>query len=104
MNNFKAATQNFDSSYIYAVEEREESEQIIRESDRGLVSVEKNELPKVTRYFLRNNKGVCTYVGCLYFQSFHCFCLFMCRNRKVILLKGNSFKIPKLKHQKTKNF
>lgn len=58
-NNFKASTQNFDSSYIYAVEEREESEKIIRQSDRGLLSIENNELPKVTRYFLKNNRGVC---------------------------------------------
>ncbi|XP_037052245.1 uncharacterized protein LOC119085844 [Bradysia coprophila] len=57
MNDFKASKQNFDSSYIYKVEEREESEKIFCHSDRGLVSIETNELPKVTRYFLKNNKG-----------------------------------------------
>lgn len=59
MNNYKASTQNFDSSFIYKVEEREENEEIIRQSARGLLSIENNVLPKVTRYFIRNDKGVC---------------------------------------------
>lgn len=59
MNDCKASKQNFDSSYIYKVEEREEIEKIVCHSDiRGLVSIETNELPKVTRYFLKNNEGV----------------------------------------------
>lgn len=58
MNNYKESKQNFDSSYIYKVEEREENEEIIRQSARGLLSIENNVLPKVTRYFLRNDKGV----------------------------------------------
>ncbi|KAG4073649.1 hypothetical protein HA402_000873 [Bradysia odoriphaga] len=57
MNDCKASKQNFESSYIYKVEEREESEKIVSHLDRGLVSIETNELPKVTRYFLKNNKG-----------------------------------------------
>lgn len=59
MTNCKASAQNFGPSYIYKVEEREEDETIVRQSARGLLSIENNELPKVTRYFLKNNKGVC---------------------------------------------
>lgn len=81
MSNFKASTQNFDASYIYKVEEREESEQIVRQSARGLLSIENNELPKVTRYFLKNNKGVC----CVYAVVPHSLEMFFrFRNRRDI--------------------
>lgn len=59
MNNYKASTQNFDCGYIYKVEEREENEEIIHQSARGLLSIESKVLPKVTRYFIQNDKGVC---------------------------------------------
>lgn len=55
MSNFKTSVQN----YIYKVEEIEENEEITRHTAHGNISTANRILPKVTRYFIRNDKGVC---------------------------------------------
>lgn len=60
MTNCDASKQNFDSEYTHKADEREGSVQVIRQTERGLLSIKTNELPNVARYFLKNdNDGVC---------------------------------------------